>query len=96
VLFDTDYDHEGNETCDGCDAKSIVQRLARKDATPRIHYGNIVSGNKVIKYGTTRNKIAKEERVICFKIEAAGLIDNFQCLVIRGICDYIDSHKNKI
>ena len=28
-------------------------------------------------------------------MEAAGL-DDFQCLVIRGICDYADSHKNKI
>lgn len=28
-------------------------------------------------------------------MEAAGLMDNFPCLVIRGICDYSDSHKNK-
>jgi hypothetical protein len=28
-------------------------------------------------------------------MEAAGLMDNFPCLVIRGICDYADSHKNK-
>ena len=25
-----------------------------------------------------------------------GLVDTFPCLVIRGICDYADSHKNKI
>lgn len=25
-----------------------------------------------------------------------GLMDTFPCLVIRGICDYADSHKNKI
>jgi nucleoside phosphorylase len=23
-------------------------------------------------------------------------MDDFPCLVIRGICDYADSHKNKI
>jgi nucleoside phosphorylase len=28
-------------------------------------------------------------------MEAAGLMDRFPCLVIRGICDYADSHKNK-
>ena len=28
-------------------------------------------------------------------MEAAGLMDSFPCLVIRGICDYADSHKNK-
>lgn len=33
---------------------------------------------------------------MCFEMEAAGLVDNFPCLTIRGICDYADSHKNKI
>ena len=28
-------------------------------------------------------------------MEAAGLMDQLPCLVIRGICDYCDSHKNK-
>jgi hypothetical protein len=28
-------------------------------------------------------------------MEAAGLMDHFPCLVIRGISDYADSHKNK-
>lgn len=27
-------------------------------------------------------------------MEAAGLMNSFPCLVIRGICDYADSHKN--
>ena len=94
-LFEATYDHEGDETCDKCDPKLIVQRPARNDSTPKIHYGNIASGNEVIKHGTTRDKIAMEEGVICFEMEAAGLMDNFRCLVIRGICDYADSHKNK-
>ena len=33
--------------------------------------------------------------MLCFKMEAAGLMDDFPCLVVRGICDYADSHKNK-
>ena len=95
-LFEATYDHEGDETCDDCDPKLIVRRPARENSAPRIHYGNIASGNKVMKHGTTRDKIAKEEGVICFEMEAAGLMDNFPCLVIRGICDYADSHKNKM
>jgi nucleoside phosphorylase len=95
-LFEATYDHEGDETCDECDPKLIVQRPARNDSAPRIHYGNIASGNEVMKHGTTRDRIAKGEGVICFEIEAAGLIDSFRCLVVRGICDYADSHKNKI
>lgn len=94
-LFEATYDHEGDETCHGCDPKLAVQRPAREDSTPRIHYGNIASGNEVMKHGTTRDEIAKKEGVICFEMEAAGLMDSFRCLVIRGICDYADSHKNK-
>lgn len=29
------------------------------------------------------------------EIEAVGLIDEYPCLVIRGIYDYADSYKNK-
>ncbi|KAF4772413.1 hypothetical protein HAV15_002034 [Penicillium sp. str.  len=28
-------------------------------------------------------------------MEAAGLMNDFPCLVVQGICDYADSHKNK-
>lgn len=28
-------------------------------------------------------------------MEAAGVINDFPCVVIRGIYDYADSHKNK-
>lgn len=37
-----------------------------------------------------------ELNVLCFEMEAAGLMNNFPCLVIRGICDYSDSHKNDV
>ena len=35
-----------------------------------------------------------EKGVFCFEMEAAGLMNCFPCLVIRGISDYSDSHKN--
>jgi nucleoside phosphorylase len=28
-------------------------------------------------------------------MEAASLMMDFPCIIIRGICDYADSHKNK-
>jgi hypothetical protein len=31
---------------------------------PRIFYGNIALGNKVIKHGITRDKIAKKEDIV--------------------------------
>jgi hypothetical protein len=49
-----------------------------------------------MKDGMTRNKISAElGGVLCFEMEAAGLASTFPCAVIRGICDYADSHKNK-
>jgi len=61
-----------------------------------VHYGTIASGNQVIKDGVTRDMLSSElGGVLCFEMEAAGLMNNFSCLVIRGICDYSDSHKNK-
>ncbi|KAH6679336.1 putative kinesin light chain [Halenospora varia] len=95
-LFAATYEHEGDETCEQCDLESILQRLPRDNPSPKIHYGNIASGNEVMKHGVTRDRIANDLGVICFEMEAAGLMDNFRCIVIRGICDYADSHKNKI
>jgi hypothetical protein len=45
--------------------------------------------------GVTREKLRKELNILCFEMEAAGLMDNFPCLVVRGISDYADTHKNK-
>ena len=42
-----------------------------------------------------RDKFVKENNILCFEMEAAGLMNQFPCLVIRGICDYSDTHKNK-
>ncbi|KAH9235630.1 hypothetical protein K456DRAFT_1748302 [Colletotrichum gloeosporioides 23] len=66
----------------------------RDDTYPVIHYGNITSGNQVIKHRKTRDNLSKELGVLCFEMEAAGLQD-FPCLVIRGVYNYADSHKNK-
>lgn len=97
ILFKADFDHEdGFDTCDKCASQeaSVIGRPARKNTHPVIHYGNIASGSRVMKNATLRDELAKKESVICFEMEAAGLMDNFPCLVIRGISDYCDSHKN--
>ncbi|KAK2782894.1 hypothetical protein FQN52_000534 [Onygenales sp. PD_12] len=96
VLFEYDYDHASLETtCHECDPSRAVARKPRDKHDPVIHYGLIASGNQVIKDGKTRDRRARELDILCFEMEAAGLMDNIPCLVIRGICDYADSHKNK-
>jgi nucleoside phosphorylase len=95
-LFEADYDHASlRNTCDDCDKNRLIARESRVTENPKIHYGLIASGNQVMKHGGTRDQLAQELGILCFEMEAAGLMDHFPCLVIRGICDYADSHKNK-
>jgi nucleoside phosphorylase len=74
----------------------LVQRRerAKDEDNPAIHYGVIASANQLMKDATVRDAIANEKGVMCFEMEAAGLMNHFPCLVVRGICDYSDSHKN--
>lgn len=72
-----------------------MERITREETEPVIHYGLIASGNQVMRHGITREKLRKKHGMLCFKMEAAGLMNNFPCLVIRGICDYSNTHKNK-
>lgn len=85
-----------SEFC-GDDPSRIVKREPRDDDCddPTIHYGLIASANQVMKDAQIRDKLAEEHDVLCFEMEAAGLMNIFPCLVIRGICDYSDTHKNK-
>ena len=59
-----------------------------------VHYGLIASADQLMKDAIARDRLIKEHDILYFEIEAAGLINNFPCVVIRGICDYSDSHKN--
>ncbi|KAJ5826711.1 hypothetical protein N7447_003474 [Penicillium robsamsonii] len=96
-LYRVDYDHEdGEEDCTRCDTNSTETRAPRKSDAPVVHYGLIASGNAVIKDPRYRDELRKAWNVACFEMEAAGLMDNFPCLVIRGISDYSDTHKNDI
>ena len=81
----------------GCEAEEAVDREERdEDELVQIHFGNIASDNKVIKNAMVRNEISKRlGGILCFEMEAAGLMNTFPCLVVRGICDYADSKKNK-
>ncbi|KAH8700411.1 ankyrin repeat-containing domain protein [Talaromyces proteolyticus] len=91
-LFEPGYIHTvGSRDCSQCDRKKEVRREERADLDPYFYYGTIASGNKVIKDAKVRDMFPD---CLCFETEAAGLMNDFPCLVIRGISDYCDSHKN--
>ncbi|CAG8109765.1 unnamed protein product, partial [Penicillium nalgiovense] len=94
-LFQVEYDHVTSITCLNCDRSKLFPRPSRDHEEPVVHYGLIGSANQVVRDGRLRDRLARDLGVYCLEMEAAGLMNDFQCLVIRGICDYADSHKNK-
>jgi len=77
-----------------CQNHLHYKREPRKDNNPVVHYGIIASGNKVVDSAKLRDQLRDGFGACCVEMEAAGLMNNFPCLVIRGICDYADCHKD--
>ncbi|KAL5047111.1 hypothetical protein BDW71DRAFT_50813 [Aspergillus fruticulosus] len=95
-LFNSSYHHaDVDSDCEKCDKEQLVKRQPRYIRTPYIHYGLIASGDQVMKDSETRDRLARQHGILCFEMEAAGLMNELPTLVIRGICDYCDSHKQK-
>jgi nucleoside phosphorylase len=96
-FFKSSYHHyRGKDAdCSACDRTKLVVREPRKPTKLVIHYGLIASGNQVLKDPVRRDALAHKMGILCFEMEAAGLMDQLPCLVIRGISDYCDSHKHK-
>ncbi|RYP78487.1 hypothetical protein DL771_000440 [Monosporascus sp. 5C6A] len=96
VIHPPNYEASCAIACNN-DISSLVPRSVRvaDEDNPAIHYGLVASANQLMKDALVRDRLAAEMGVLCFEMEAAGLVNHFPCLVIRGICDYSDTHKNK-
>ncbi|KAF9894873.1 hypothetical protein FE257_004494 [Aspergillus nanangensis] len=81
-----------------CDKRELVPRQRRRggNSPPMIHFGLVASGDTLMRSGIHRDAIASREKVIAFEMEAAGVWDILPCMLIKGVSDYADSHKNKI
>lgn len=93
-LYHTSHPHAGGANCSGCGTEKLEKRLERENDDPGVHYGLIASGNAVMKSAVYRDHLRDTWGVSCFEMEAAGLMNDFPCLTIRGISDYSDDHKN--
>lgn len=108
ISASTSFEHRGGKPkCDQCQCQcqvSFSARLAsrnkRSSTDPEVHYGIIASGNTILNDAKHRDElaIALKRRTggdcICFDSWAAGVMNDFPCVVIRGISDYADSHKD--
>ncbi|KAN0079432.1 hypothetical protein V8E54_004646, partial [Elaphomyces granulatus] len=93
-LFNPAHDHPPSEnTCINCmiSKRQLIHRHPRTSDEPQIHNGLIASWNQVMK---DRDRLGKKEYgMLCFEMEAAGLMNQLPCL--HSHPDYSDSHKNK-
>lgn len=63
---------------------------------PVIHCGLIATANTLMNDAFIRDVLSREKDVLCFEMEAAGLMNHFPCLVVRGICDFmLDDRKER-
>ncbi|QKX60246.1 uncharacterized protein TRUGW13939_07389 [Talaromyces rugulosus] len=95
-LFELGYRHVPNQvTCEKCNKTKVIQRDPR-ELMPKIHYGLIASGDSIMRSATNAAEIGGRVvgDILCFEIGAAGIMTEYPCIVIRGISDYADSHKN--
>jgi nucleoside phosphorylase len=99
-LFKPDITHQllcadAPRCCADTGSTVLIERPDRSERLddPMIHYGAIGSGNTMMKDPFWRDELASKRDILCFDTGAAGLTDQFPCLVIRGISDYADSHS---
>jgi nucleoside phosphorylase len=96
-VIHSEGDGSGCDITCGRDSNSLVFRAPRSEDEddPVIHYGLIASVNTTMRDALIRDRLAKEMRILGFDKQATGLMNHFPCLMIQGICNYSDSHRNE-
>ncbi|RDW58386.1 hypothetical protein BP5796_12316 [Coleophoma crateriformis] len=94
-LFKATYPHGQAPDCSNCPSAGYAHRPKRVDTKLIFHQGTIASGDSVMKNALERDRIsALCGGARCFEMEAAGVMNQVRPLIIRGISDYADGHKN--
>ncbi|KAL2803418.1 hypothetical protein BJX63DRAFT_425293 [Aspergillus granulosus] len=87
------------KSCDDleCDKSQAIRCREISDSVQAsVYIGPVASADTVMKSGRHRDEIVRKENVIGFEMEGAGVWDSVPCLIIKGVCDYADSHKCKL
>jgi nucleoside phosphorylase len=69
-------------TACGYDPPKLILRPEQTEGENNlvIHYGVIASANQLMKDTSVRDKLVAEKDVLCFEMEAAGLMNHFLCV----------------
>lgn len=89
LLHALDQGARRSKPCEQCTAQNN-----ERDPDPEVYYGTIASGNQAVKNRAVRYRLRDEFGAICLEKEAFGLMNQFPCLVIRGIWSYADEDED--
>ncbi|KAJ6021521.1 hypothetical protein N7540_007025 [Penicillium herquei] len=90
-----------NTLCDKSQevARRRLEKATRSDTKSHdlaIHIGSIGTWRRFMKSTAwQRDQHAQSEGIIGFEMEGVGVWNKFNCIVIKGVCDYADSHKHE-
>lgn len=95
--------------CDvlGCDDKLVIRRQrletlhqlekqgqGKEAQIPSVFIGRFGSSDQKLQSGEHRDWIAKRYGILAFEMEGAGVWDELPCIIVKGVCNYADSHPN--
>jgi nucleoside phosphorylase len=93
----------------GCSDGHVIQRSRLEQGRTRerqglvdvsqafhVFLGRVASGNMLMRSGKDRDRIAKPNSIMAFEMEGVGVWEQVPSLIIKGVSDYVDSHKNDV
>ncbi|KAM0449365.1 hypothetical protein ACHAO4_007712 [Trichoderma viride] len=95
--------------CDvlGCDDDHVIKRQrleknrrldqqgrSKEAQIPSVFIGRFGSNDQLLKSGEHRDWTARRYGVLAFEMEGAGVWDELPCIIVKGVCNYADSHMN--
>ncbi|KAI7978159.1 hypothetical protein EIK77_009699 [Talaromyces pinophilus] len=94
ILFDQNFAHMSQEKdCRKCEEMGGEKVAREARYYPVVHRGLVLSGSGIVRNSIDRERLRRGYKAaLCFEMEAAGIMDEIPCLVIRGISDYADAH----
>ncbi|KAJ9659610.1 hypothetical protein H2198_003023 [Neophaeococcomyces mojaviensis] len=75
--------------------KPVVREPRDESERTRVWFGNIGSGNSLMRNPRRRDELRDMYDLIGLEMEAAGVMNTLPTGVVRGVCDYGDGYKTK-
>ncbi|KAI1131970.1 purine and uridine phosphorylase [Nemania abortiva] len=83
------------QTDDKGEDHPVVRPHRTESERTQVWYGPIGSGETLMRNAARRDQLRDRYNLIGLEMEAVGAMNRIPVGVIRGVCDYADSHKNK-